>query len=184
VGLWSWLRGGSSRAAPSSEETPPQVADTVAEMEPGRALELGSGTGSIVLDLARRGWFATGVEPSPSDVESARRKADWTAGATFVEGDVTELSRLGVDGPFDLVLDLGTYDGVSEDRRDGYAREVGRVARPGARFLLFAADPRAGGATAEAEIRGRFDAAFDVARVEPAREPPGAAWFTLIRRAD
>jgi SAM-dependent methyltransferase len=153
-------------------------------MEPGRALELGSGTGSIVLDLARRGWFVTGVEPSPSDVESARRKADWTAGAAFVEGDVTELSRLGVDGPFDLVLDVGTYDGIPEDRRDAYAKEIGRVARPGARFLLFAGFAREGGPTAEVELRGRFEAVFDVARVEPAREPAGAAWFTLIRRAD
>jgi SAM-dependent methyltransferase len=152
-------------------------------MEPGRALVLGSGTGEAVMYLARHRWFATGVEPSPTGVESARRKADWTAGATFVEGDVTELSQLGVDGPFDLVLDAGSYDGVPQDRRDAYASEVGRIVRPGGRFFLFAAEPRHGPST-EAEIRNRFDAAFDLGRVEPADEPPGAAWFTLTRRAD
>jgi cyclopropane fatty-acyl-phospholipid synthase-like methyltransferase len=162
---------------------PPEVLATVDGMEPGRALELGSGTGSIVLDLARRGWFATGVEPSSSDVESARRKADWTAGATFVEGDVTELSRLGVDGPFDLVIDAGAYDAVPENRRDAYAREVARVARPGARFLLFATTAREGEA-ADAGVRGRFAGAFEVAPGEAGREAPNAAWYTLTRRVD
>jgi SAM-dependent methyltransferase len=183
VGLWSWLRGGSGRTAPPSDEAPPQVVAALDELEPGRALEIGSGTGETVLYLARRGWFATGVESSPTDVESARHKADWTAGATFAEGDATELSRLGVDGPFDLVLDAASYGVVPENRRDAYAKEIGRVVRPGGRFLLFAPEPPHA-ASAEAEIRRRFDAAFDLARVEPADEPPGAAWFTLIRRAD
>jgi SAM-dependent methyltransferase len=163
---------------------PPEVVAAAHEMEPGRALELGSRTGTTVLELARRGWFATGVESSASDVESARRKADWTAGATFVEGDVSELSRLGVDGPFDLVIDAGAgYDALPEDRRNVYAGEVRRVARPGARFLLFARNSREG-ESAEADVRGRFEGAFELARVEPVGDAPGAAWFTLTRRAD
>jgi SAM-dependent methyltransferase len=117
------------------------VVAAVAELPPGRALDLGCGTGTNVLYLAQHGWFATGVDASSTAIESARRKADWIAGATFVEGDVTRLSHLGVDGPFDLVLDIGCYDGLPADRRDAYAQEVGRVARPGARFLVFASGP-------------------------------------------
>jgi SAM-dependent methyltransferase len=185
-----WLSERAYRHGTSSRwdtgVTPPEVVAAVAETEPGRALDLGCGTGTNVLYLAQRGWFATGVDFSSLAIESARRKADWVAGATFVEGDVTRLSALGVDGPFDLVLDIGCYHGIPTGRRDAYAREVARVARPGGRLLMFAFGPwlRWPGSrrTREPEIRRRFGGAFDVTRVELGREPPGAAWFTLVRR--
>ena len=55
-------------------------------MQPGRALDLGCGTGTNVLWLAQHGWTAVGVDRSPIAIESARRRADWTSGAMFVEG--------------------------------------------------------------------------------------------------
>ena len=44
--------------------TPPGVVEEVSAMGPGRALDLGCGTGTNVLWLARRGWIATGVDAS------------------------------------------------------------------------------------------------------------------------
>jgi SAM-dependent methyltransferase len=156
-------------------------------LEPGDALDLGCGTGTNVIELARHGWFATGVDFSSLAIENARRKAEWVSGVTFVQGDVTRLSALGVDGPFDLVLDIGCFHTVALRRRGAYATEVARVARSGAVLLMFAFGPwlrwPGSGRTREAEIRRRFGGAFDVERVELGREPPGAAWFTLRRRA-
>jgi len=168
--------------------TPPEVVDEVTAMEPGRALDLGCGTGTNVLWLAQRGWTAVGVDFSPLAIESARRKADWTSGAMFVEGDVTRLSELGVEGPFQLLLDIGCFHSVAVRRRNEYVREVARVARPGARVMIFAFGPwiRIPGMprrTREPEIRRRFERDFELERVRPGEEPKGAAWFYLRRRA-
>lgn len=45
------------------------------ELMPGRALDLGSGTGRNALYLAGHGWEAVGVEMAGYAVEVARRKA-------------------------------------------------------------------------------------------------------------
>ena len=76
-------------------------------MEPGRALDLGCGTGTNALWLTQHGWRVVGVDFASLAIESARRKADWTSGVEFVEGDVTRLHELGVKGPFDLVPTSG-----------------------------------------------------------------------------
>ncbi len=153
--------------------TPPEVVDEVSPMEPGRALDLGCGTGTNVLWLVRRGWTATGVDFSGLAIEAARRKAEGTTGATFVEGDVTGLLELEIDGPFDFVLDIGCFHSVAVRRRDDYVRQVARVARTGARMMIFAFGPwfRLPGAprrTREPEIRRRFDSRVR-ARTRPAR---------------
>jgi SAM-dependent methyltransferase len=177
----------TSSARWDTGETPPEVRAAVEALPSGRALDLGCGTGTNVLYLVQRGWTATGVDLSPLAIESARRKSDWVSGAMFYEGDVTKLSELPIEGPFDLVLDVGCYHGVPSSRRDAYAREVARVARPGGLFLLFAFGPwpRWPGSrrTREPEIRRRFEGAFELAKVEPGEEPPGAAWFSLLRRS-
>jgi SAM-dependent methyltransferase len=167
--------------------TPPEVVEEVSSIEPGRALDLGCGTGTNVLWLAQRGWTAVGVDFSALAIESARRKADWTSGAQFVEGDVTRLRELEVDGPFDFLLDIGCFHSVALRRRDDYVREATRVASTGARMMIFAFGPwfRLPGTRRgmrEPEIRRRFDHAFELERVLPGSEPRGAAWFYLRRR--
>ncbi|HKE53431.1 MAG TPA: methyltransferase domain-containing protein [Actinomycetota bacterium] len=166
--------------------TPPEVVEEVSAMEPGRALDLGCGTGTNVLWLVQRGWTAVGVDFSALAIESARRKADWTSGAEFVEGDVTRLRELAVEGSFDLVLDIGCFHSVPTRRRDDYVREVTAVARPGARMMIYAFGGwfRWPGSTRtrEREIRRRFGGAFQLDRVVRGRHPEGSAWFYLARR--
>ena len=166
--------------------TPPEVVEEISGMQPGRALDVGCGTGTNVLWLAQHGWTAIGVDRSATAIESARRKADWTASAMFAEGDVTRLAELEIDGPFDLILDIGCFHGVPASRRDAYVREVARVARPGGRMLMFAHGQRGwwpgSQRTREPEIRRRFGEAFEIERVVPGRDPPGVAWFYLQRR--
>ncbi|MDI6023702.1 class I SAM-dependent methyltransferase [Leucobacter sp. UT-8R-CII-1-4] len=48
------------------------LASAVAELVPGRSLDLGSGEGADVLWLAERGWQARGIELSPTAVNRAR----------------------------------------------------------------------------------------------------------------
>ena len=123
--------------------TPQEVVEEASAMEPGRALDLGCGTGTNVLWLAQHGWTAVGVDRSPIAIESARRRADWTSGAMFVEGDVTRLAELQVDGPFDLILDIGCFHGLPVRRRDGVRPPggPGRSARGTDDDLRFRAAP-------------------------------------------
>ena len=127
------------------------------------------------------------AEENHSQWPRLRMKRNSSSGASFVEGDVTRLSELGVDGPFDLVLDIGCFHSVPVRRRDDYAREAAGVARAGALMMIFAFGPwiRIPGTprrTREPEIRRRFERDFVLERVLPGEEPKGAAWFYLRRR--
>ena len=97
--------------------TPPEVVAVIegaAALPAGRALDLGCGTGTNVIYLAQHGWETIGVDFSPIAIQQARQKAKDTPGATFVEGDVSQLSHLGIQGPFDFVLDIGCFHGLGD----------------------------------------------------------------------
>ena len=169
--------------------TPPEVVELIEgpdALTPGRALDLGCGTGTNALYLRRHGWEAVGVDFSDLAIETARTKAVGVEGVRFVQGDVTRLADLGVDGPFDLVLDIGCFHSVPLRRRRAYVRGAARVAAPGATLAIFAWGPswtrRSSWRTRRGEIDRRFGGSFEVAREIAGSEPPGAAWFVLRRR--
>jgi SAM-dependent methyltransferase len=127
---------------------------------------------------------------SPVAIQQARKLAKDTPGATFVEGDVSQLSRLGIDGPFDFVLDIGCYHGLPAHARQDYAREVGRVTRPGALFMIWAIAsyrwPFLPGAPAmqDKEIAGRFGGSLlgiDPDAPEPALRGRLEAFYRGVR---
>jgi SAM-dependent methyltransferase len=173
--------------------TPPEVVAVIegdTAIPSGRALDLGCGSGTNVIYLARHGWEAVGVDFSPVAIAQARQKAKDTQGATFVEGDVSQLSGLGIDGPFDFVLDIGCYHGLPAHARQAYAREMARVTRPGALFMVWAIDserwPFLPGAPAmqDKEIAERFGKDFMLERVQKGEGRWMANWYTLRRRAE
>ena len=165
--------------------SPPELVKWVegpAALEPGRALDIGCGTGTNCKYLLDHKWQVTGVDFTPRAVRAARRKAP---GATLLVGDVTRLAELGVSGPFALLLDLGCFHSIPDSRRDAYVKEVAKVAAPGATFLLFAFGEKGpGGIIApESEIRRRFGNAFDVADVTPGAPFRKQTWYRLIRKS-
>ena len=63
----------------------------VADLSPGRALDLGCGEGADAIWLARRGWTVTAIEVSDLAVSRAREAADVAgAGVEWVCGDALE----------------------------------------------------------------------------------------------
>lgn len=168
--------------------TPPELVSVVegGVVPPGRALDLGCGTGTNVMYLARHGFEAIGVDYVPRAIAQARRKAE-EAGveATFIVGDVTDLSFL--EGPFDLVLDLGCFHGLSSEGKLGYAQGVSRLTRPGSLFLLYAWGPRRFlfrelGVTQD-QVERLFAPAFRLRQAShgPGRFTGSATWYTLER---
>jgi SAM-dependent methyltransferase len=102
-------------------------------IEPGhRALDLGTGTGSVALGLAARGLGVTGVDVSPELLRVARRAAaDRGLQVRFVEGraEDTGLSA----GGFDLVTAGQSWWWFDEEDT---IREVRRLLVPGGRLLI------------------------------------------------
>ncbi len=170
---------------------PPEVVAVIAGEHPlpaGRALDLGCGTGTNVIYLARHRWEVVGVDFSSVALQQARKKAQNIPGATFVEGDVSQLSRLGIRGPFDLVLDIACFHGLPDDQRQAYAQEVARVTRSGALFMMWAiaADGRSRPpgvpVMREEEISERFGQDFMLERVQTGEGRFMANMYTLRRR--
>lgn len=59
-------------------------------LPPGRALDIGCGTGTNVRYLLDHAWQVTGVDFVPRAVHAAKQKAP---GATLLIGDVTSVGR-------------------------------------------------------------------------------------------
>jgi SAM-dependent methyltransferase len=175
--LWYWLPG---RPPWDTGVAPPELVRFVESHPAGRALDLGCGTGTNVVYLARHGWSAVGVDFAGRAIAKARRRArDAGVAATFLVGDVT---RLAVPSPFDLALDIGCLHSIPVSGRAAYAAGLARVVRPGGTYLLYAFAPGgpAVGLTPE-DVRTTFADSFDVVGVEEGKGPP-SAWYTLVRR--
>jgi SAM-dependent methyltransferase len=179
------------------DEVPPQLRQVAAEWEqPGRALDLGCGTGRDAVYLASQGWKVTGVDGVPAALGEARQRAS-SAGAVveWVEGDVTRLGELGLDGGYDLVLDRGCFHGLSDGERDACARGVNALAAPNASLVMFAFAPGFHGpaprGVSAQEIAQRFGPEWELVSSErdPAAKLPAwmrnanPSWHRLRRSA-
>jgi SAM-dependent methyltransferase len=138
---------------------------------PGRALDLGCGTGTDSIYLAQHGWDVTGVDMVPEALALARRNAAATGvHAGFIWGDVTQLDQA-VQGRFDLLLDFGCFHTLPPDQRPRYVDCVSAVAAPGATLLLygFARPPRLAPMRAGIsldEVRERFSETWEIVTAE------------------
>ena len=173
------------RAPWDTGQPPPELLAYLEAHPPGRALDLGCGTGTNALEMARRGWQVTGVDFSRLAIGRARRRAGRAGlNVRFLQGDVTALDRLAPG--FDLALDIGCFHSLSVPGQERYAAQAARLLRPGAALLLYgfareqAPDPA--GWLSEAGLRRCFGAAFTIAalaRGEDRGRP--SMWITLRR---
>ena len=178
--IWYWLR----RPPWDTGITPPELVRFVSAHSPGRALDLGCGTGTNVVYLAKHAWDAVGVDFAGRAIAKARDRAR-RAGvrAAFHVADVTRLGFL--SGPFDLALDIGCLHSLPPADRPAYAGELERLVRHGGTYLLytFAPDGPAYGLTRE-DVSATFGRSFDLAGAGMGTGPRGrpSAWYTLTRR--
>ncbi|MDQ4491941.1 class I SAM-dependent methyltransferase [Sinomonas sp. ASV486] len=167
--------------------TPPWVGPARSELvrlvesgrvPPGRSLDLGCGEGDNSIFLAQHGFDATAIDFAPAALVKARAKAEAAGVAVrFVEDDLTRMSN--VAGPFDVLVDYGSFDDLSIQDRDSYMRAVVPLLRSGGLFLLWcfewipsrweraavAALPFGQMALLPGEVERRFGAEFAIERV-------------------
>lgn len=109
---------------------------------PGRALDLGCGSGLHLVGLARRGWSATGVDAVGGAVRRARNRAAAAGvGVNVVRGDVTDLDPTVIGTGYSLLLDIGCFHGLSDAARLRMGRSVTCVSDPGALMVVLAFKP-------------------------------------------
>jgi SAM-dependent methyltransferase len=116
--------------------SPPELLAFLSTALPGRALDLGCGTGTNALTLARHDWDVTAVDFAANAIRRARGKArQANLAVEFIVGDVTELQ--GIHGTFDLILDIGCYHALTLEGREKYQANLERLLAPGGTYLLY-----------------------------------------------
>ncbi|MGH3794024.1 MAG: class I SAM-dependent methyltransferase [Pseudonocardiaceae bacterium] len=124
---------------------------------PGRALDLGCGTGRNAIYLARHGWEVTGVEMVGHELSVARRNAAAVGVAPrLLRGDVTRLAELDIGDGYTLLMDGGCYHMVPQGRRDAYAASVTEVSASGALLIMVGFTRVLGSGMDSERIRARF----------------------------
>ena len=162
-------------------------------LEPDRALDIGCGTGTQAVHLARLGWEVTALDAVAKPLEQARARGE-RAGVEveWIQDDVARLADHFPDPRFALIHDRGCFHDLPEATRAAYARGVTAAARPGATLLMLAFVPnrRPGPAGAdEREIRSRFGEGWRLvsATADSGPAPSGPArnvprvWYRLER---
>jgi SAM-dependent methyltransferase len=126
-------------------------------LAPGRALDIGCGTGTSSVYLAKNGWEVTGVDIVSRALATAQRKAaDAGVGVRLLQGDVTRLNDLGTGERYDLLVDLGCYHMIPDGQRDAYAQSITGMAAPGALLLMIGMGRFGRFGLTEDDLRRRF----------------------------
>jgi SAM-dependent methyltransferase len=103
---------------------------------PGRLIDLGCGTGRLLVPFARRGYWVLGVDLSEEMLKVARARAG-AVPVHLLKANVVELAGL-ADQSFDhaacLFSTLGMVAGSANRRR--VLGHVHRLLRPGGKFVL------------------------------------------------
>lgn len=94
----------------------------------GRALEIGSGTGTNAVWLASQGFDVVGVDIAARAVEMARARAGSAPRVRFVHADF--LTDDALQGPFDFAFDRGTLHVFDDaEARTRFAARVASLLR-------------------------------------------------------
>jgi cyclopropane fatty-acyl-phospholipid synthase-like methyltransferase len=165
--------------------SPPELLEFIQHTPAGRALDLGCGTGTNAITLAERGWQVFGIDFSGTAIRRARRKARTANLAIqFFVDDVTHFSA--VDGPFDLILDIGCFHALPADARAAYLDTISCLLAPGGTWLLYAmrrsAEVESTFGLTEADIAG-ISSRLCLARRENGSDPTErpSSWFWFQR---
>ena len=173
-------------------------------LSPGRALDVGCGTGRDAVYLAKLGWQVTAVDIAAAAMAKARqRAAEEGVQVQWVAGDVSSLAGLGLEPGYTLVYDFGCIQGLADSARHGAAAGIAHLAAPAATLLLAAFAPgrrvllprgmdqqdvialfgdtwdleqaeSASDATAPPPIRRARPALYRLTSKKPAEKPPGS----------
>lgn len=182
---WLYLRG---KPRWDTGITPPEVRQLIEEqrLPRGRALDIGCGTGTNVLYLAKEGFQVTGIDFVPRAISKAREKAR-NANVDAALRVANVLEPIEFAAPFDFVLDIGCFHNFDPSGRASYVKNVVRWTHPGSTYLLYAffpctMGPRRFGVTPLA-VRDTFAPHFKLlySTADENNGEQDSAWYCLER---
>jgi SAM-dependent methyltransferase len=171
--------------------TPPEIHAILAELPPGRAIDVGCGTGTTLRTLLDAGWQADGVDFVAQAIEAAEGKlAPYGAGQyALLCADVSRLDALALPhAPYDLAIDIGCGHSVPPARQMDYVSGLAARLKPGATLMLYVHFPQPDhdhGWT-PGDVRRLFLPAFEIIREalsDDTTTGAPSAWYRLQRHA-
>jgi ubiquinone/menaquinone biosynthesis C-methylase UbiE len=116
--------------------SPKELMSFISNHSSGQALDLGCGTGTNAITLAKYGWQVTGVDFALKAIQIARKKAR-QAGVkvTFLVDEVTRLES--ISNTFDLILDMGCFHNLPPNQQLKYVENINRFLEQNGTFLLY-----------------------------------------------
>jgi len=113
--------------------TPPELFQFIQSHPAGRAIDLGCGTGTNVITLAKTGWQVTGIDFASRAIQIAKKKLKkQNVSAKLLVGDVTNFK---VDSRFELALDIGCFHGVKN--KVDYLNQLDKLLAPNGFWLIY-----------------------------------------------
>lgn len=159
--------------------SPPELLEFLQNHLPGRALDLGCGTGTNAITLAKHGWSVTGVDFMPSAIRQARKKTG-QAGLqiNYLVGDVTRLTNpLGL---FELILDIGCFHNLTTQAKQVYRSNLSHWLALNGAFLLYGflnTNPNADLGIREADLNDFFSMLSLVSRTDSTDRNRPSTWL-------
>jgi len=106
------------------------------KVKPGKALDLGCGTGIKSIYLAQNGFNVIGIDISKTAIGYAKENAKKAnAKIEFIIADAIDLDFLG-DKKFDLILDWANLHGLPEDKVRQYIKGIADHLKVGGKLIL------------------------------------------------
>jgi len=116
--------------------SPPELLDFIEKHKPARAIDIGCGTGTNIITLAKAGWQVTGVDFAPRAIQLAKQKLRSTkTQAELYVSDATHLK--GVVGPYEFALDIGCFHSIPKAGKADYLQQLDRILAPNGFWLMY-----------------------------------------------
>jgi cyclopropane fatty-acyl-phospholipid synthase-like methyltransferase len=116
--------------------SPQELLNFISTHTPGKALDLGCGTGTNVITLAKSGWQVTGVDFAWRAIRTAKKKAQHLGiKAELLVEDVTHLDS--ISSSFDFILDMGCFHSLTPKDHLKYLANVNRMLAPLGTYMLY-----------------------------------------------
>jgi len=116
--------------------SPPELLSFIATHSPGRALDLGCGTGTNGITLAKSGWDVTGVDFAYRAIQMAEKRARQNGvKINLLLDDVTRMDS--ITGDFNLILDMGCYHSLPSKTHSHYTANIDRFLASDGTYLLY-----------------------------------------------
>ena len=115
--------------------SPPELMHVIDTIQSGKALDIGCGTATNVITLAKHGWKVTGIDFIHRPIALGKKKA--RSEGVDVNLMVADVTTLKLDEKFDLILDMGCFHNLPVTGRERYTKSIRNWLDTSGLFLLY-----------------------------------------------